>query len=74
MIGENKFGEAEEPVKLGQAIDSHAYTVDADGVTVEHVWENMSYADLRQVRFLSPFLSLFFPCGLQQILLDACFL
>jgi hypothetical protein len=49
LIEETKGREADFPVKTGTDHQSHAYTVDDDGITVENVWESMSYEELRHV-------------------------
>lgn len=51
LIEETGTHEAAVPVKTPTDNQSHAYTLDADGATVENIWESMSYAELRQVRY-----------------------
>lgn len=49
LIEEMKGHQASIPSGTGTDNESHAYTVDADGITVENVWEDMSYPELRHV-------------------------
>jgi hypothetical protein len=49
MMEETAAGEVDFPVKTATDNQSHAYTLDDDGSTVETVWESMSYDELRIV-------------------------
>lgn len=49
MIHETKGHESDVPVKTPSDDQSHAYTFDEDGKTVEDLWSSMSYPELRQV-------------------------